>query len=325
MNILSPKYIRDYLLAKFKDNHKLSSDDTELNVPSIFIPSDDKRHMWINLDTGLWQCFKTGNTGNFIKLYSRLENITYKKAYDKFLVESFLSTEPEVKIEEKSEIINLNNFLNNECKEFICDFSYIGNDPAIWLYLFDRNLIHSRTSGCFYSTTSPKYENRLIIPYIYNRRVALVQARALGSGKPKYLNFGGVKTSNILYPYEYSSTEPLFICEGVFDALTLKIFGYNSTTATSCSISNTQAKQLSEYAGELVLAFDNDSAGRTGVKKFDALRRKLRMREFSTVFPPKDSKDWNEAFKDGENSKLINILDNPKKYNFSSIMNEKLV
>ena len=36
--------------------------------------------MSINLDSGLWQCFKSGNKGNFIQIYSFLEGLTYNQA-----------------------------------------------------------------------------------------------------------------------------------------------------------------------------------------------------------------------------------------------------
>ena len=67
-------------MKKFEDNYKMSSNDTELIVPSIFTNDDYKRHMSINLDTGLWQCFKSGNKGNFIQLYAYMEGITYNQA-----------------------------------------------------------------------------------------------------------------------------------------------------------------------------------------------------------------------------------------------------
>ena len=68
MNIIAPQFIRDYFLEKFKDNYKMSSGESELIVPSVYISDDYKRHMSINLDTGLWQCFKSGNKGNFTQL-----------------------------------------------------------------------------------------------------------------------------------------------------------------------------------------------------------------------------------------------------------------
>ena len=62
-------------------------------IPSIFLENDPNRHMSINLDTGLWQCFKSGEKGNFIHLFAKLESLTYKLAYQKFLVDEFFQEE----------------------------------------------------------------------------------------------------------------------------------------------------------------------------------------------------------------------------------------
>ena len=93
MNI-SPKFIRDYCLKKFKGNYKLSSSNTEMIVPSVFVDSRAEqwnRHMSINLNNGLWQCFKSGNNGNFIRLYAKLEKIAYAAAYRNLLFQELLN------------------------------------------------------------------------------------------------------------------------------------------------------------------------------------------------------------------------------------------
>ena len=59
-------------MGKFLSNYRLSSDDIELVVPSLFVDNDYKRHMSINLVTGLWRCFKSGESGNFAQLYSKI-------------------------------------------------------------------------------------------------------------------------------------------------------------------------------------------------------------------------------------------------------------
>ena len=91
----SPHLIREYLERKFKSNYKLSSNNREFIVASIFVEDDYKRHLSINADTGLWQCFKTGKTGNFIKLYSLLENKSYRRAEAELMLHELQNTPPE--------------------------------------------------------------------------------------------------------------------------------------------------------------------------------------------------------------------------------------
>ena len=56
--MFSPQFIKDYITEKLKEDYRISSNNREMIIPSVFIDNDYKRHMSINLETGLWQCFK---------------------------------------------------------------------------------------------------------------------------------------------------------------------------------------------------------------------------------------------------------------------------
>lgn len=62
---------------KFAQNY--SESGRELRVNSIFT-DDDKQKMYVNLDTGLWTDFKSGEKGNFPQLISHIENVPYSSA-----------------------------------------------------------------------------------------------------------------------------------------------------------------------------------------------------------------------------------------------------
>lgn len=251
--------------------------------------------MSINLETGLWQCFKTGEKGNFIHLYSKLENITYNGAYQKFLVDEFFQEEspkesPPDPAPTQEEINKL----------FVYDFKKVDwtdvitnyNSEAL-LFLHDRGLLNY---GEFYVAEQGPYKGRLIIPYKNNGKIFYFQGRTLSDQHPKYLNFKGVKSSTILFPFKYDSTDPLYVCEGAIDAMSLQLLGYNATTTISCHVSRQQLEQLKYYQGPIVVAYDNDRAGRDGLRAFEILRRKMRLPTFNYVFPPSSYKDWNEAY-----------------------------
>lgn len=261
-------------------------------IPSIFIDHDPKRHMSINLDTGLWQCFKSQRKGNFIQLYAELENLTYKQAYSKFLVDEFFAEEkPEPKKEPTKVLITeeFANFYSVDAYSFDSEINSLAT-----MTLVQRGVVNQ---GPFYYALEGPYKNRLIIPYFHDERVIFFQARALyDDQQPKYLNFRGVKSSSILYPFNYESEEPLYICEGVFDALSLKALGYNATTTISCHVSKEQINQLKFYRGPIVVAYDNDEAGLSGLRSFEMSRRKYRMPKIHYTAPPKRFKDWNEAY-----------------------------
>ena len=282
INMGSDSFIRTYCVNKFQSNYRLQSDDTEIVVPSIFVDNDYKRHMSINTETGLWRCFKTGEVGNFLKLYAILEKCSYREAYEKFVFEDFMSGyKGRRPIEEFDP-----NQIDSDLEESE-NFKVIDNHP----------FAQSRGVGQFnfYIATGGKYRGRLIIPFI-NRKGKLFyfQARALGDEQPKYLNCKNLKSSQVLYPFDYGSQEPLYITEGVFDCLSLQAVGLNATTTLSCFTSREQMLQLSQYVGPLVCAFDSDGPGITGRKKFMSLAHWLRRDDLYTVVPPSPFKDWNE-------------------------------
>lgn len=259
-------------------------------IPSIFLDSDPKKHMSINLENGLWQCFKTGRRGNFIHLVSILENKKYKEVYNEFLWK-MLEAECEGKNIQKVREKIVSNFMGTDPDE-----KWIPIEEAplyVHEYLVSRYLDQgpSFNPNFYYNPVS----ERLVIPYRdASNMIYFYQERALRSGQePKYLNFKGVKSSSILYQYDVDSFRGLYICEGVLDALSLKLLGYNATTTISCNASKEQLNQLKHYNGKLVVAYDNDEAGTKGIRRFDRQRKRMRMEPVFYCQPPKEYKDWN--------------------------------
>lgn len=290
MNMIDSEFIRSYCLDKFKDNYRLSSNDTELVIPSLFVARDPKRHMSINLETGLWRCFKTGESGNFVKLYSQTENIPYKQAYEKFLFESFINPLPE-----KKEVPQDPRLMDS--MEY---FVPIKNSRKAITYLEDRfgsYILEYVIKYDFLYAIDGFYKDRIIIPYRKESgEIFYFQARALSGQEPKYLNCRNYRSSEILYPFNYNSFSPLYITEGVFDCLTLKGRGLHATTTLSCQVSDAQMAQLKLYQGPLVVAYDNDEAGKKGTRNFLRLALKHKMSNlFFTEIPYRDCKDWNEC------------------------------
>ena len=287
----SNNFIRDYCVEKFKSNHKLCSDGMELVVPSLFVENDYKRHMSINTETGLWRCFKSGETGNFIKLYSILENCSYSRAYEKFALRELLMETP-VEDPEKE----IQGFENTDLFELAKDNDFI---KSRFLDSFD-----------FYLAKEGFYKDRLIIPFFDgDKNLFYFQARSLKGQEPKYLNCKRLKSSTVLYPYDYASQKPLYITEGVFDCLSLQLVGRNATTTLSCYTSKEQMQQLRHYQGPLVCAFDNDNPGREGAEKFMRLARKYKRTDLYSVSPNTPYKDWNEILVKKGPDELVRVAE----------------
>lgn len=259
--------------------------------------------MSINLESGLWRCFKTGYAGNFVKLYSIVERIPYRQAYNKFIYDSFLlelnpppkkDEVPATKIDDTSSFIPA-----SECEEAM-------------KFIESRHLQDFK----FLVALEGFYSGRLVIPYIKeDGSMFYFQARSLSNlCQPKYLNCKDYKSSHILYPFDYDSGSNLFVTEGVFDCLSLKKCGFNATTTISCNVSKEQMQQLKLYQGDIILAYDSDKAGRKGAAKFlrTAKEQKIDLRKLRWCSPI-TCKDWNETLvsrgKDGVVDDIINSLD----------------
>ena len=309
--MINPQYIKGYVLEKLECDYRLSSNDEELIIPSVFIEGDYKRHMSINLESGLWQCFKTGNTGNFIKLYSLLEGISYKAAESKLLFQGLESGMWDLWEKKESATpsppktpVTLDTEGFTPVNIDSCD----SNDALVvkaWTFLMDRKLLNTESfeEEPYYVAIEGKYQGRLIIPFKdYDGEIFFFQGRSLSHWlSPKYLNptsENGVKSSNILYPFDFEA-DHLCICEGPTDAISLNLQGLNATCTVGSTISNVQMQTLREFEGEIILAYDNDEAGARGIEKFDRLRKNHLLPTFSVCNPPEKYKDWNDAYVGG--------------------------
>lgn len=308
MNIISPNTIRDYIFDNFGNVGKLSANNVEFVMPSIFVANDWKCHFSVNTQTGLWQDFKTGRSGNFIHLFAEVENLSYKKALSKLLFKDLMeevSGEKEAKIEPViRKITDFPNFLE-EGLVVSADSDTESNDllEKAWMLLYDRGLFNLEDDETepFYVATSGRYKGRLIIPFKDPEgALFFFQARALGDEQPKYLNplDSPVKPSHILYPFDEAAAS-VVVCEGPLDARSLQLQGINATCTLGSSISDTQISALSRFHGKVIVGYDNDSAGDRGLRKFESLRLEKRMTKLHVCPPPRGYKDWNSAHAQG--------------------------
>ena len=297
-------------------------------MESLFVKNDWKRHMSVNVDSGLWQCFKTGRSGNFIRLYAEEEGIPYFKAQTDLIIKNFEflgeevpefdRPEPQLELDTSKLIpITLSSANSHNKKEL-----------DAWSFLFGRNLfdLKEEETDAFYLCTEGRFKDRLIIPFrTWEGVVFYFQGRALYDMSPKYLNPSteiAPKPSDILYPYD-EEEDHLVVCEGPLDARSLQLQGVNATATIGSSISPRQAEILSTFEGEIILGYDNDEAGRRGIDKFDRTRKEKRMTGFEICPPPSGYKDWNEAHIDGEDLTQW-IMDKTVAYDFEYQISNQL-
>ncbi len=291
-------------------------------MESLFIENDWKRHMSVNVNTGLFQCFKTGTKGNFVKLYSEAEGISYLKAQQKLLIKSFdFEATEEEKPETSTEVFSLDNLIPLDL--------FTDPEPKVskaWMFCHTRGLFDTKNnSKTYYVSSDPKLSDRLIIPFEEDGTLFYYQARALNHGmRPKYLNPTHLfaKSSHVLYPYNYDA-DHLVICEGPLDAISLQNQGINATCTLGCSVSDIQMDILSDFKGRIIVGYDNDEAGKRGLEKFDRLRKEKRMNSIFVCCPPPKYKDWNDAHIDDRDLNSW-VLRNYAEYTYEYTMREQL-
>ena len=295
MNI-SSDIIKDYLREKFSD---YTETNAEFVVNSLFC-DDFKRHMSINADTGLWQCFKTKEKGNFIHLVSAVEGISYGEA--SVLIQRKLFDTPEMlfqvtnPVTKKQAILNTGKSIHDELKNFkkLTKASVV-SDSLTERLAFRFAVTRKLDPFKLYVGVTGKYANRIIIPFEDSQGVFYFQARKLTGYGMKYLNPSfeeyGVRASEILYPFQ--KDEPyILVTEGPIDALSLQNIGINATSTQGSIFSQNQLKELS--GKKMILAYDNDQAGDYGIRGARRLIKSKNLPEPYIVRPPRQFKDWNE-------------------------------
>jgi len=302
--------IREWVQENIKDG-RLQSGGREWVCKSLLEENDYNRHMSINLDNGLWQCFKSGETGNFYHLVSIVRGVPYNRGKEIFYS---YCIENGALPEDSNWIPSLPDIKSIEHPEF----KHIEKGSSAWDYVVGRKLNTAR----FYECSEGRFAGRLIIPFEDEHGLFYFNARSLRGQYPKYLNPSseeGVKSSHVLFPYDTESTEPLFITEGAFDAISLKEVGLNATCTNGCSPSFIQMTYLRAYKGPIVVAYDNDPAGREGLERFDRLRKRKCMPTINYVFPTSKHKDWNDMLNTGPDT-LLKCATNYKSYEWSNLV-----
>ena len=293
---ISSDIIKDYLREKFTD---YSETNAEFVVNSLFC-DDFKRHMSINADTGLWQCFKTKEKGNFIHLVSAVEGISYSEA--SVLIQRKLFDTPEKlfdnisKIRKTQGVLTSGSSIQDELKNFkrLSKASVVSDnltERLAFRFAVTRKLDPTK----LYVGVTGKYVNRVIIPFEDSHGMFYFQARQLTGYGMKYLNPSfqeyGVRASEILYPFR--TDEPyILVTEGPIDALSLQNIGINATSTQGSIFSQNQLKELS--GKKMILAYDNDQAGDYGIRAARRLIKSKNLPEPYIVRPPRQFKDWNE-------------------------------
>ena len=131
--------------------------------------------------------------------------------------------------------------------------------------MFEAGLLRRGKSGGFYDA----FRDRLMFPVIDVRgNVIGFSGRILGDGEPKYLNspetlvFNKSRNLFALNLAKKSKSGYIILSEGNIDVVSLHQAGFDSAVASlGTSLTPEQARLLSRYTSQVIIAYDNDNAG----------------------------------------------------------------
>jgi DNA primase len=247
------------IVAFLNDNFTVKETSTgEIRINSPFL-QDDKFHLYINPEEGVFKDFKSDISGSFSYFISEYMGIPEKDILPYLMKEyGFGNKTTYTKIieERKEAELELPKGLH-----FFADtkLGYIGNLALDYLKerMIDEKYINEM--GYVYDANS-EYNNRIFIPFFEEGKLVYYICRDFtGTSYLRYANPHNINSKNFVYNID-NLQDTLFICEGVFDAISIKnIIG---TAILSANLGETQAKKIMERApSKIIIVPDNDSTG----------------------------------------------------------------
>lgn len=291
---------------------------------------DDKYKLYVNIDKGLFNCFKCEFSSKNNDLYdfvSKVEGVP-KAVVIARLFDLYKEVTPE-KIEEDD--------LFKELPEEYTDLEELkylaglpekifpltvkeGSATKYYEYLFERGLTDTeiRVMDTYYCPISTKVgksdlQGRVLWP-IYGKNKQLVSwiARTIKSPYPrpdKYVNAPKSDLSKILWPYLPPNTQDVVIVEGLLDCVATRRAGVYTYATFGKSISRHQVRLLKDWGVEnITILYDEDakSAIKSTASKLSTV--------FSSVnvvdYRPLEGKDPGDLLKYKDSTILKQIIAN---------------
>jgi hypothetical protein len=150
-------------------------------------------------------------------------------------------------------------------------------------YLESRKI--NPTSYPFYVNGSDWLKNRIIIPCYRARKLIYWQARTVVNNQPRYLSCSAVKDAVMFNMDELNrwSSLPLFITEGIFDALQV-----NGVALLGSTLTEPKLELLSKSKRRLIFVIDQNQNGKL-------LGEEALANNWEITFPPGNKTDINSA------------------------------
>lgn len=291
------EYLLDSILGP---HHRYANNEYYYNCPECLDGKSPK--FAVNLHKKKWHCWRCGMRGNNIisllyKIHASPEDIQEAR----ILLDEWI---PEVKKEIIEEYLRLP-------EEYV---PLTTAPQSVQDYVFQRGLtakdIYRFQLG--YCVTG-KYANRIIVPsYAVDGTLNYFIARDYtGKSFLKYLNPPASKNV-IVFEQETSFSMPIILCEGTFDAMTIK---RNAVPLLGTYLPRKLKSKILQHKTPVYLALDNDALSKTGY-----IAEKLMKEGISVFIVNLNEKDPSEV----GFSNMQHLIREAKKLTFVDLIKFKL-
>jgi len=295
------KNIRDLF-----DNYNIHIQNEGMSEVNIFCPFHKNLHspaFYINMKTGLWQCFNPscGKKGNFRHLYKQVTGKPFGKdvRLDHVSLQNHIDRQLNYEEGEKEQL-NISDI----------EIDYASEDDLLKLLTLHERGLEYETLQYFdvgYSTA----KDRVVIPVrdAQYKVVGFIGRAVRSDQEPRYLYNKGFKRADYLFNIQNAKKyNSCIIAEGSVDAMFIHQAGFPNVVATLGSkISEYQYKLMRRYFDSIIIFSDNDEAGEH--MKHDILSA-CSGKELYTVELPADKKDAGDM----THEEIINTLTNKQSH-----------
>lgn len=259
------------LLEKYTNNISVSGKDIRCCCP--IHKGNNSTAFVFNMANGLWYCHtqcKTG--GDIIDLVMLLENKSFTDAithiantFNIDLTNLEIKQRTESYLKEQKQWIETMRSINKKDIFQVFDMSVLGK-------LYDIKHYRQFTSDTL-NTFGIKYcqnNKRIVVPIFNQNKIVGVTMRRTDNHPAKWIHQpSGLCVGNILYNLDnVKQNETIIIVEGVWDVLNYWQLGYENVICTfGCKATDVQIKKIIQTTYDVVIAYDNDSAGISGTHK----------------------------------------------------------
>jgi DNA primase len=268
---------------------------------TIYCPFHKNTHspaFYINLKTGLWQCFNPScdKRGNFRQLYKHISGKSYARE---------TMVDP-VDLQHKLER-SLNPIKMEELTTESIEIDYDSDEINLLSTLIERGF--TKDTLRYLEIGYSKVKDRVVIP-VRNIRYEVVGliGRAIHDWQdPRYLYNKGFKRADVLFNIQNAKRfDECIVVEGSLDCAKVVQAGFVNCVATlGAKVSENQASMLRKWFDKIVIFSDRDDAGDA---MRDAIIRSCEGKELSYMTIPSHVKDPGEMSEQEIQQSYINKI-----------------